>query len=593
MNGERGTVSNKWKVLLVGMLILGLTLTAVTIAAQAQDNDDDFDILLMLPAIIGASQSCNPTINPTIIEPSQSCNFASLKQMFKNYADKAAALVAPADKTLVINYVSEYTEGGAPLEITDNPQGYFDHIIPSRAAAFYLAGVKAVTQQNRVVAFWCFSEAAWRNPRSPMFLNNAAFALIEFGYLKDALKALQCANSLAPDFISPYINLGKVLDLLGRCAEAAEHYYTGFSKFPNNPHYLWLAASAYKCAGNLFNAWSLGQNGKVSFPGVYDWDGFLSSLNYTPPIQPNDCGTSPSCQSSVTCANLAVKIQQYANEMGANSYNYIINVHNLAYSKIGDEEVASRVPYYENFENCRYQPGANVDCCLYQFVADTFPSRVKSKNDTRDLFYDLYDFKMDLVQGYLKKAMADYQGALPSLTEEQASYLLCLINSHDGTTYVVNELNNSIIGYQRNMLACYDDLSSSNAECIESSNAYNPSPDYAHNLSNANYVKWITTGHVTTGLGPEFCLTVVCFHADAISGNYGFSVNAGGAIKFTRNAFTGDAALNLGIGLKMGVGMANIGGGAWVKFSRRQIGVEAKVNFGPVERGYFYGAERL
>jgi tetratricopeptide (TPR) repeat protein len=552
-------------------LFMLLILTCLTLAIKAAD---EFDILGLIPAISGKSK----------------CNFASLKQMFSNYAGNAAAQVAPADKILVTNYVSKYPEGGEPPTLIDNALGGYDTIIPSRAAAFYLAGVQAVIQQNRVVAFWCFSEAAWRNPQSPLFLNNAAFALIEFGYLADALKALQCANSLALDFVSPYINLGKVLALLGRCAEAAEHYNTGFLKFPTNPHYLWLAANAYKCAGKLPQGWGLGTMGKALFPGVYDWDSFLTSLNYTPPTQTYNC-PDPGCMQPSACYNLSQKITQSAAEMSAARGNYMVNVEMPALDQ-------ADVKWWD----CVQANGACVAycqaqsppilCCTTDCELIVAPCVSSSDSLKISTLSQARSFHLARLNEFLNTAMAEYQASLPNLTAEQADFILCIINSFNDTTYIINNYNSDIKKYQNDIQRQNSDVATAIKSCAYAKNDSDP-VKYQYLPSNAGYIDWVTTGHVTTGLEPKYCLTAFCFGYDAISGDFSFEVSAGLAAKYTRNAFTGDSAVSLGVGLKLGVGLSSIGGNAWVKLSPKQVGVEAKLNAGPAKVGYFYGAEHL
>jgi tetratricopeptide (TPR) repeat protein len=563
-------------------LIMLLLLFSVTVALKAAE---DFDILDMLPAITGKVK----------------CNFSGLEKTFKTYAVTAAAMVDPADKALVADYVSKYPEGGDPPTLTDNSQGGYDQNIPSRAAAFYLTGVQAVIQQNRVVAFWCFTEAASRNAHSPIFLNNAAFALIEFGYLDDALKALQCANSLAPDFVSPYINLGKVLVLLGRCAEAAKHYNTGFLKFPNNPHYLWRTANAYKCAVNLSQAWGLGNLGKLMFPGLYDWDGFINSLNYTPPAPylPTDCPNQGSCQPGTAGGDLLQRISQYATDMLAGRQNYMATVEIPALNQ-ADEKWLSCInandactnlcqwQYYNHYYQCGYY------CCTMDCTISVAGCMISYDSLKISILSQAMSFHLSKVQEYLDKAMADYQASLPSLTNEQANFILCFFNSYNDTSTLINNYNADITKYQKDIQAMNSSIASATASCAaEKISCSGGDPKYTYLTSNAAYIDWVTTGHVTTALEPKYCLTVFCFSYDAVSGNFGFEVGAGLAAKFTRNAFTGETAINLGVGLKMGAGMSSIGGNAWIKLSPNQVGVEAKLNAGPAKVGYFYGAERM
>jgi tetratricopeptide (TPR) repeat protein len=563
-------------------LVMLVILVSVSLTLGAAEN---YDILDMIPAILGKS----------------GCSFSDLEKKFKNYAVTAAALVDPADKIPVANFVSAYPEGGAPPTLTSNAQGGYDQNIPSRAAAYYIAGVQAMAQQNRVVAFWCFAEAASRNVHSAMFLNNAAFALIEFGHLQDALQALQCANSLAPDFISPYINLGKVLVLLGRCAEAAEYYNNGFLKFPNNPHYLWRAVNAYKCAGKLPQAWGLGTFGKGVFPGIYDWDAFIASLNYTPPTSypPTNCPNQGSCPPGTTCGNLQQKISQAAAEMQAARENYLDKVEIPALNQ-ADEKWLSCINSTSacgnicvgNFYNPYYQCG--YYCCQMDCTISGSSCMISYDSLKISILSQAMSFHLSTIQNYMDKAMADYQASLPGLTDEQANFILCFINSYNDTSTTINNYNSSITTYQNNVVRMNSDIASATTSCAaEKISCSGGDPQYNSFTSNARYMDWVTTGHVTTGLEPKYCLTVFCFSYDAISGNFGFEVGAGVAAKFTRNAFTGETALNLGVGLKMGAGMSSIGGSVWVKMSPTVQGVEAKVNFGPAKVGYFYGAERL
>jgi tetratricopeptide (TPR) repeat protein len=555
-------------------LIMVLLLLSITVTLKAAE---DFDILDMLPAFTGKVK----------------CNFSGLEKTFKNYAVTAAAMVGQADKNLVTDFVSKYRDGGGPLKLVDNAQGGYDTIIFSRAAAFYLAGTQAVVQQNRVVAFWCFAEAASRNAHSAMFLNNAAFALIEFGYLDDALKALQCANFLAPDFISPYINLGKVLGSLGRWAEAAENYNTGFQKFANNPHYLWRAANAYKNAKKLSQAWNLGNVGNSAFPGVYDWDGFINSLNYQPPIHQSGCGWCYECAVDPRCDALEIKINQYLSERGIARANYFTVYHSIS-EQIEANFLSQCAPASSISVECqKYNP---YWCCFYSFYTTTMPfiaakitaHYVNDKNKVQ--------FYINCNKDFLDKAMADYQAALPYLSTIQSSHIYCLIDSNDDYNTWISYLMSYDWCCARDVQFEYAALPGMLKTCLTDTYNANHQVDpvsYNHNMSNAGYGEWVATGHTVTSLEKQFCLTAFCFGYDALSGDFSFEVGAGFAGKLTYNPFSGDTAVNLGVGLKLGAGFSSAGGHVWVRMSQQEMGVEARVNLGPYEGGAFYGHENV
>jgi tetratricopeptide (TPR) repeat protein len=540
------------------VLAMILLLSFLSLALHAYG---DLDILDFLPAMVSKSK----------------CNFAGLRQMFLNYAQQAAALVDPGDKTQVLSYVNLYPEGKDPPQVTETATGDYDVQVTCKAAAFYVIGAKAVLQGNRKVAFWCFCEAARRNPAEPIFLNNGAFVLVDFGYFADARKALECAQSLAPDFNSVYVNLGAALSGLGNFAAAAENYKKAYYNFPNNGEYLRLAAQAYKSAGMADQAYILGQMGLNSFPDLLDWNAFLTSLNYPPP-EPPSCPNESACLYDPNCWNFSLSDQFLPGLIWGNAMDqYSKTVYNPAddnawavYGSCSDSVLQSKRACPDDC--CRARMDTVSDQCFLSYRCTVY---------MLDLDYYAYShaaWAADCTQ--VENNLNQKQG---QFTSAQFAYLQCFQKN-----YIASQ---TAAMAQDEAAQLAGDLS----EIENSSNNVSVDANWADmicSLSNA-YRQWLLTGHATNAFEPTFCLAILCFSYDTVSNNVGVSVSFGPSLKLTYDPFTHKMGLGLGLGLKIGAGPYNLGAAIWLKLDPSKVGVEPKANFGFSKIGYFLGYEQI
>lgn len=523
------------------------------------------DILDFLPAFISR----------------RNCNFPDLKQMFLQRAQQAAAQVNSGDKTQVMNYVSLYPEGNTPPQVVETSTDY-DVQVTSKAAAFYVIGAKAVLQGNKQVALWCFCEAAWRNPREPTFLNNAAFVFLEFGYYADAKKALECAQSLAPDFNSVYVNLGGALTGLGDYAGAADNYRKAYYNFPTNGEYLRLAAQAYKQAGMDGQAYVMAQLGQSNFPTLMDWTAFINSLNFptTPPACPygTDCTVDPVCLSFYLSEEFnphhiwVAWDQQYRGTVRDPALDHALTQKGIC--ELNAQNAAASCPP-------SYTPeGA---CCGARMLTVFSQCGLTYDSNVYYIYQTYYAQARSAWEAACKQIEANINKMQGTLTANQIAFLQC-------------ELNNTKASFYEGLAQGEAATQTTNLANISISrmNVAN-SVEYADAICQmaSAYRSWLLTGQVTTGFEPTYCLAILCFSYDTVSNNIGASISFGPAIKLTYNPFTHDLGLNVGLGLKIGAGPYNLGGAIWFKFNNNKIGVEPKLNFGFSKVSYFLGFERV
>ena len=565
------------KVLKTSLIMLAI-LVSLTLALRAAQ---DFDILDFLPAISRSGSKCN---------------FTGLKQMFTQYANDAAAKVVAADKLQVVNFVSLYPEGGAPPTLTVNSQGESSLQIPSRAAAYYLAGVEAVQQGSRFLALWCFTEAAWRNPGSAMFLNNAAFALIEFGYLADARTALECAKSLEPDYVPVYTNLGKALVGLGFYGAAGESYEEAFTRFPNNSDNCRLAAEAYKKAGMLSQAYALGKMGKTLFPTKFDWDSFLNSLNFHPD---SECIFPDDIFSNAFAMNLFEQIDQIRMEM-----------HREWESQTAKQHDTAMYAWYTWLPNCEaanpYNCGYDDDCCIAKSNIYSMRCDIKARTDIINSIDECAGSAPIIFNKYLKRAGSLLNDNKGKLEDSHYNCILCVLNYNFCVTSLDSFTEDISLGtYEKgvNIERIRIDLQSiaeSWTKCI-GAGVIDPDVGYG-NLSRAGlgYTEWLLTGMGKVGVTSKYCAGVFCMTFDSVNKTFGFEATTGLAVKVTYSPLNGAIGLHLGVGWGDGIGSLNLGGAAYVKFefdklgsAPKKIGVEGEINISHYKGGGFYGFVHL
>jgi tetratricopeptide (TPR) repeat protein len=502
------------------------------------------------------------------------CDSSVLAQKFASYAAIAESYVDPADKTAVLNIVSGYPEGSQPPSVIEK-DGQYQVDIPSKAAAFFLVGVEALLQNNKLVAAWCFLEAAKRNPSVPVFLNNVAFALIEYDLFSDAKQILECAKSIAPDFTSVYVNLGAALDGLGDHMSAASNYWTAFLDNPSNSDYLHLAATEAKKAGQDAVSWLLAQHGQGNFPQDHDFNTLVSSLNYPP--------ASRTCEVPLSLLDSSYWTVQ--NEWLSETVNYKAWVDNYVIQSRDPAEDAA----VDARNSCKTQVQKQLDACLdegetprYVCECRYLPLELMCDLNQDSRIYNAYLSYYGADYGRLHQMFNNKQSILSNnqnqLTSSELSSLTCQLvedNNWDLHNFFQG-MDASLINLLGNFLISKQNVASSIAFCKQ-----------------IPYEVWLSTGGQLTGsVEPSWCLAFFCFSADD-SGNVSVSVAALGAIKLTKNVISGEWGLSLGIGLQFGVGPVNAGGAVYLKSSKNKVGVEPKVSFGPFDLGYSMAFEHL
>jgi tetratricopeptide (TPR) repeat protein len=179
-----------------------------------------------------------------------SCDDVDFQRKLKDYAAVVKSFVDPNDVSAVLGVVSLYPEGDSPPVFTSDSRGRFQVQVPSKAAAFFLAGVDAMIQGNSLVAGWTFLEACWRNPTNAVFLNNAAFVFIQYRLFEEAIPILECTIKNNPTFSAANVNLGAASAYLGDHAKAANYYLRAVLVFPDNADYLFLSANDKNICGS-------------------------------------------------------------------------------------------------------------------------------------------------------------------------------------------------------------------------------------------------------------------------------------------------------------------------------------------------------
>jgi tetratricopeptide (TPR) repeat protein len=552
------------RVFLAGLIIFSLTMASSPLA------EDDFDLLSLIPGISGK----------------KSGDVEALRQMFTRYAQQSEAQVAQADKSQVLTAIDPYPDdweayrqftGQALPLVTVDETGADQVTIATRADAFYVVGAAAVTQANRLVALWCFCEAARRVPLAVTYLNNAAFALMEFGYYQDALRALEFAISRAPEFTSLYVNRGSALEGLGQYAQAAENYQKAFNDFPANGDYCRLLAAAYHQAGQDEQAWIYGQWGKQNFPDLLDWNAFLTSLNFTVPVVPSIPLPLTECLYNLSCSTL------YSDFVTFTAYfmdDYKSKVYQPAMSDNTLKVSDAAETYHKSINEC------GVDsCCFDKISVKYYQSLVLLDSEKYAIEKEYWLVFRDGYEGNADKIKSEITSR--NLPADQANFLTSTIDAYR-FLYLQNEINNlqKISDQMKDHIHLIDyHLEAMKGSC---------NPVSLPGLADLLWMKWVLTAKITPGLEGTLCLTLVCVSVDAVSGDIGLRIGEGFVVKFTKNAFTHDLGVNIGVGFQGGLGPANLEGVIYYKFKQNQVGVEPSFNFlGMGRLKFFVGFERL
>lgn len=509
------------------------------------------------------------------------CNNAGLQQKLNEYASISDSLIDPSDKSIVMNAVAGFPEGGSPPTFTTQADGQPQVQIPSKAAAFFLAGMDAILQGNKLVAGWAFLEAARRNPKEPSFLNNVAFILLEYELFADAKMILECALSISPNFTSANVNLGSAFGNLGNHTKAAGHYLTAVVNNPGNADYLYLAANEYAKAGISDLAELLADMGS-NVTSAHDFDALINAL--PPAQQPITCGIpAPIPAANSVYFNFllqnwpAAQLKDYLNPLS----DYELKVLAPSLDSALDAKQTCESSRFSELVICRNTCNgdplclAKCDCTLEPRFQQCDLTRARSE---RSAYVGHTAYWNGLLSAWFtieQNLLAQIQ---PQLVGNWQQVLACHVaesdRSHTEALWFTTGTN---------LAASESDISNARFNVNQTINFF----------CSRSISTWLFAGGPTGGLEPQWCLGPLCFSYDAVSQTVGVSAAFLLAGKLTKNLVTGKWGVNVGVGMQLGVGTLVAGGGLYLKFAEGKVGFEPKVTYGPFETGYYMGLEQL
>ena len=509
------------------------------------------------------------------------CNVTVLQQKLDQYASIAMSMVNSTDKSIVLNAVSEYPEGSSPPTFTTLPDGQPQVQIPSKAAAFFLAGVDAFLQGNKLVAGWAFLEAARRNPNEPSFLNNVAFILLDYKLFNEARMILECALSSKPNYTSANVNIGFALGNLGDHTNAAKHYLSAVLNNPGNADYLYLSANEYAKAGAPGLAKLLAVMGS-NITSTYDFAALINALpEPNPPITCADPAPTPSGNSAYWLFLMSIwpdtqlkdyltPLQEYATKV----LNPRLN--NAPYTKQTCE--SSRKDELRNCRNaCLGEPLCLAKCNC------KFETAIEQCELTRAIsVHGAYLSQAGYWNGLLNAWFAIEQNLLselqPQMEGNWQQVLACHVAEYDrGQTEAFWVTSGTNIGTSEWLL----DTARQNVN--QTINFY----------CNKSIAIWLFTGGPTAGLEPKWCLGPLCFSYDLATQTVGVEAAFLLAGKLTKNLITGKWGVNVGVGMQLGAGTFVVGGKLYFTGEKGKVGIKSTVTYGPAEAGVDFSMERL
>ncbi len=437
--------------------------------------------------------------------------------------------------------------------------------LPSKAAAFYVAGIEAVLQNNKLVALWCFLEAARRNPAEPIYLNNLGFALLQYRLHDLSILILDCAKSLAADFTSPYLNAGYAHAGRGDFAQAAVNYLTAWLRNPADGDYLRLLTDALSRSPELSEyAWLFDY---LLTKAAEDRSAAVRSpaFAFLPP------GTAPSAAFGEVDRLFDAELADLASRQLAFHRDTVLpTLHSIEYVQY--PACLTEISIHE--DDCqRTHPVRECDC-VYEPRKDQ--CRVVRQQGRLNVTLMVMASEFSLVSaahGSMRGILEDHRARL-SAAEQSAFVAYLDFDWRSRMTAAMDEVAES-----RRW------LSEEKAEVLETMDFY---------CSDLGFVKWVYTGEGTLSIEPTFCLVVFCLSYDVVSGEMGLSASAILTGKLTIDPLTGDiTGLSTGLGGTYGLGPLTVGGGVMLKFSPTRVGVEPKLSIGPIDLGYFMGLQQL
>jgi Flp pilus assembly protein TadD len=549
-----------WRFFSIAVVSYALLLPAGSGTAIAQGEDDD--ILQFLPAIIAArTQAGDP----------------SIRNLATQYAAWAMSQAVPLDKSAILSRAVTYPEGGKPPYFT-LVDGKPSLVIPSRAAAYYILGAMAVTQHNRTVALWAFAEAARRNPASLMYLNNFAFALLEFDKFEDARKVLEYITQQEPDFLSATVNLGVAYGALALYGQAAEAFRKAINMFPQMPDYYNLGAQAYQLNGQDAAAWSLASLGQQYYPGDLDFQSIIDALDY--PSSPLNCSLPNSCLFNNACLDFYTYGESEAlAEVADWEGGYIANTLNPAYLAADQNLLQCEQNASIRGQICvnSSPPELQQKCWCEALIAAQYCGLAREQRiySEEAIFYGLLTGRNLLAEGKVKTKLDGIQSQLSST---EYNFLECSIRDNfalylDG---IAEDEEGTLSAQMQYILIAMSNVSNAVNTC---------------NAHFSSFDLWLYTSGASTSTGVKECFGPVCIGIDS-TGKVTLDFAFGPAVALSYNPFKDDWGFALGVGLQIGAGNLSAGGMVLLKFSEDKKGVAVKGGgFTDVE--YFMGYQRL
>jgi tetratricopeptide (TPR) repeat protein len=510
-----------------------------------------------------------------------------LQDLLSELADAAAREVDASDRAEVDNAVASYPEGGDFITVTPSEDGY-DIGIPSRAAAFFIAGTKAVVETpNRHVARWCFLEAAKRNTSQPAFLNNAAFVLLEFDMFEEAREILQHVKRIAPGHTSAYINMGVALNGLGDYEGAAENFLQAFEQSGQLDHLRMAANSATRAGTSSRVTDAVHELADQLLPdeggGEGEDEGGGAGAG-TPGTRGGKCEPPfpvVRCEQPVGEASVDRRFYDgpWEEKADANQRHHerIGRIYDDYTDRMMDIANNEWVPCSEAASaelrscNSRCDTSACTHYCRCVNRIATARCKVKSDKALREAAQTREQRVSDeigLYRGELQAILTRAQKEYPS---EFLAYLGCTMD-YDMQGFYREEYLCQQRGAvwwvgvtTRNLNQAEEQLAAALAACAD---ARPP-------------VRWMIDSETSVSVGSDFCFLVLCVGIDD-SGSISLSIKAGLAVQVSYDPFADEWALSAGLGVQVGAGSAQVDASVMVTFTDGQVTLEPQLGMGSV-----------
>jgi tetratricopeptide (TPR) repeat protein len=515
----------------------------------------------------------------------------ALDPLLEDLARQATEAVEQGDLQAALSAVAPYPEGGAFLVIHEPHEADDLEVdIPSKAAAFFIIGVQAVVNdQNRVVARWCFLEAARRNPSQPEYLNNAAFLLLEFDQVEEARTILEPLTQVSPDFPAAQVNLGVAYTEKGEHEKAATRFLTAFKSETRNLDPLRMAKKAADKAGTdseivrevrqyadtlLSDEESdsdEGPGGTSSTAGSCTVGGYRLAICQ----QPRGERRFDSMYEDGPKKEIRRDVRSFRDQAAGLKEEFMTTMveEHEVWARCVEDALSAR-------DACRSKCAdqsctAYCDRCIGDIKQAECPvkewKRVRGEAMRRS---DLTLREVRLLQG---KLMSIAQTSASQFPENWMMFLGCNIDNE-----VAAGSCDEYVGAM-GAAVYWEAITTRNLNQAEERLAIAHS--YCEGTSRP--VAWLITGEPILSMGNELCLIVLCIGHNA-SGDLSISLKAVVAVEFSFNPMTDSWSLGVGAGWQTGVGYdTTIGASAMIKWSSEGgLSIEPTFSLGPLQGGY-------